>query len=397
MLFKPVFTALVFSRRENEAIYLLGNQRLRGVYKRLPKWMRVKAVLADASHEWALSNGSIAYGFPTTAGDSYTASFAFVDEADLVPDLQALMNAVKPTIDGGGGMCLLSRADNTTPNSLFKKTYLAARSGTSPWKAIFLPWYVRPDRDQVWYDRQKADILSRTTSLDDLHQQYPSTDDEALAPPQLDRRVPYAWIMKCYKEMPPLKDTSFGLPFLKLFVMPDFRHQYIVGADPAEGNPGSDDSVACVVDLSTREEVATLAGKIEPNVFAGYLYTLSKMFYRASLLIERNNHGHAVLLSLADVHNYRSALLVGEDLRLGWQTTTKSKDLMYSTGADTLRESRAVIHSSTTMEQLTSIEGSTLRAPEGSPDDYAVAFMLAVTAAEKKPQGSFAVSYVEHK
>jgi hypothetical protein len=397
MIYKPVFTALVFSRRENEAIYLLGKQRLRGVYNRLPKWMKVKTVLADASHEWALSNGSIAYGFPTTAGDSYTASFAFVDEADLVPDLDALMNAVKPTIDGGGGMTLLSRSEKATPNSLFKMTYRAAERGESPWKAIFLPWWVRPDRNESWYETQKLDILSRTGSLDDLHQQYPATAEEALEPPQLDRRVPYKWIIQCYQEIPIITDHPYSIPFLKLYVMPDFRHKYIMGADPAEGNPGSDDSVISVVDQSNYEEVCVLAGRVEPKVFAGYLYALSKIFFQAPMLIERNNHGHAVILSMEEVYNYRHALLSGEDNRVGWQTTSKSKDLMYSLGTDVLRDKRAIIHCPQTKSQLSLIEGSTLEAPEGEMDDYAMAYMLALTASVRRPTGAYAINYTERK
>lgn len=397
MLYKPVFTALVFSRRENEAIYLLGKQRLRGIYNRLPKWMKVKQVLADASHEWALSNGSIAYGFPTTAGDSYTASFAFVDEADLIPDLAALMNAVKPTIDGGGRMCLLSRSDKATPNSLFKNTYRAAERGESPWHSIFLPWWVRPDRDQTWYATQKEDILTRTGSTDDLKQQYPATADEALAPPELDRRVPFKWIMQCYTPSPELEKHPFSLPFLHLYVMPDFRHQYVIGADPAEGNPGSDPSVASVVDINTMEEVCVLSGKVEPKIFAGYLHTLSMIFFGASILPERNNHGHAVILSLTQVYNYTSRILMGEDNRLGWQTTSKSKDLMYSLGTDVLRDGRAIIHDSLTKTQLSLIEGSTLKAPEGELDDQAIAFMLALTGAVRQPVGAFAVNYTEHK
>lgn len=397
MVFKPVFTALIFSRRENEAIYLLGEQRLRGVYRRLPKWMRVKQVVANASHEWALSNGSIAYGFPTTAGDSYTASFAFVDEADLVPDLEALMNAVKPTIDGGGSMTLLSRSDKLTPNSLFKNTYRAAKENRSPWRSIFLPWYARPERNEAWYQTQKQDILSRTGGLDDLYQQYPATDEEALAPPQLDRRIPFKWIMQCYQELSPLRDTEYSLPYMQSFVSVKKDHQYVVGADTAEGNPTSDLSVASIVDRANLEEVCVLAGKTEPKVFAGYLHRLSKIFRDAPIMVERNNHGHAVLLALEEIYNYRHRLLTGEDRKVGWQTTSKSKDLMYSNGADILRDKKAIIHCATTKTQLSLIEGSTLKAPKGEMDDYAIAYMLALTSAAASPVGVFAVSYMEKR
>ena len=97
--------------------------RLRGMYDRLPPWLKVQGFLTDNDHEWALSNGSRALAFPTTAGDSYTATLAVVDEADLCPDLDRLMRAVKPTIDGGGRMVLLSRSDKSRPQSAFKRMY----------------------------------------------------------------------------------------------------------------------------------------------------------------------------------------------------------------------------------------------------------------------------------
>src|SRR5215468_12275048 len=100
LLFHPIATVLLFSRRDDEATDLLA-VRLRGMYDRLPAFLQARGFTADNDHEWALSNGSRALAFPTTAGDSYTATLAVVDEADLCPDLDRLMRAVKPTIDGG--------------------------------------------------------------------------------------------------------------------------------------------------------------------------------------------------------------------------------------------------------------------------------------------------------
>jgi len=152
MLCHPAVTILLFSRRDDEAQYLL--ERLRGIYTRLPEWAQAKRIIASNNHEWRLSNGSVAYAFPTTAGDSYTASMAIVDEADLVPNLDFLMNAVKPTIDGGGRMILLSRSNKDEPQSPFKLMYRAAKQKKSPWTPVFLPWNTHPDRDKEWYEQQ---------------------------------------------------------------------------------------------------------------------------------------------------------------------------------------------------------------------------------------------------
>jgi hypothetical protein len=272
MLFRPKATVLLFSRRDDEAVDLLRT-RLRGMYDRVPPWLKVRSFPVDNDHELEFSNGSRVLAFPTTAGDSYTATLAIVDEADLVPDLDRLMRAVKPTIDGGGRMILLSRADKSEPESTFKRIYRAATDHANGWKAVFLPWYSRPDRDAAWIDAQKRDILSRTGALDDLAEQYPTTDAEALAPRSLDKRFPAAWLQQCYSPQAPIAPDSKApsLPGLVVYALPVQGQRYVVGADSAEGNPTSDESALCVCDVDSGEEVATLAGRFEPATFAAHV------------------------------------------------------------------------------------------------------------------------------
>jgi hypothetical protein len=100
MVFQSPATILLFSLREEEAKELLW--RLRGVYDRLPPWLRARGVTHCNETRWILSNGSRALAFSTRAGRSYTGTLALVDEADFVPELAQFLNAVKPTIDAGG-------------------------------------------------------------------------------------------------------------------------------------------------------------------------------------------------------------------------------------------------------------------------------------------------------
>lgn len=396
MLFRPAKVALLFSRRETEAIYLL-DERLKGMYKRLPRWMQSKQVLADSAHVWSLSNGSIAYGFPTTAGDSYTASVALVDEADLVPDLDALLRAVKPTIDAGGMLILLSRSDKTKPVSTFKKIFRGAIAGRTDWKGLFIPWYARPDRTQEWYEALKADVIERTAAIDELYEQYPATPEEALAAATLDKRIPAEWLEACYKfaiHYPSSSDAlPVQLPNLRVYKLPEFRHQYMIGIDPAEGNPNSDDSVATVLDIATLEEVASLAGKIEPTVFAFYCQQLAEAYNRAHMQVERNNHGHVVIATLEEL----SPGLVenGPDGKPGWFSTGKGKAIMYATVADLFHKGYPTIHSDEAYQQLMSVEGATLEAPVGEHDDFAISFSLALVGARPGEVKAFAYKYTQ--
>ena len=195
MLFQPAATVLFFSKRDQEAVHLLAF-RLRGMLDRLPDWLR-PALVADNDHNIELANGSVGLAFPTTGGRSYTASLVVVDEADFADNLDALLAAVKPTIDAGGRLILLSTADKSKPQSAFKRIYGAGKRGENGYRAIFLPWTARPGRSAEWYEEQKRDVLARTGATDDLFQEYPATDFEALAPRSLDRRFAAEWLRGC--------------------------------------------------------------------------------------------------------------------------------------------------------------------------------------------------------
>ena len=370
MLFRSAATVLMFSRRDDEAVDLLKH-RLRGMYRRLPEFLQVKELSVDNDHELELSNGSRAKAFPTTAGDSYTASLVIVDEADLVPNLSELMASVKPTIDGGGKMVLLSRPDKSRPMSPFKQIYRAARAGENSWTAVFLPWFAHPKRDAAWYEEQRADILSRTGAVDDLHEQYPASEAEALSPRQLDKRLPSEWLLSCYVPQRPLVRENTPalhwppLPGLIVYAVPRIGRRDALAADPAEGNPNSDDSALDVLDIDTGEQVCTLAGRYEVTTFAAIVDIVGRWYGVAGVLPERNNHGHALIAWLHD--NSPLQLMAGLDGRAGWLTTSKSKSVLYDTAADMFRDREAKIHELSTFSQLASISGSTLAPPMDNP------------------------------
>lgn len=179
-----------------------------------------------------------------------------------------------------------------------------------------------------------------------------------------------------------------AVPGLTAFVAPEAGRGYVIGADPAEGNPQSDESAASVVDGLTGEQVAVLAGRFDPAVFAAHVATASEYYNSAPVLVERNNHGHAVLLWLGEFSTVHC--LPGLDGKPGWLESGRSKPLAVDCAADVLRDGAqsgapAWVRDRETLDQLASIEGSTLRAPEGAlgarqHDDRALAHILALAA-----------------
>lgn len=388
-LFRPATTALLFSKREDEAKHLL--ERLTSMWERLPDWLQLGQAVTDNTLVWELDSGSEARAFPTSAGDSYTASIVLADEFDLVEDQGSLINAVKPTIDGGGQMILLSRVDKKRPQTQFKNIYRAAVEGRNPWHPIFLPWFVRPDRDQAWYQDQVADSMARTNSLDDVHEQYPRTPQEALRAPTIGKRIAAAWLDACYLHLAPLVlPGAPATPGLKIYKRPEYGRKYIGGADVAEGNPTSDDSTLTVIDAATGEEVASLAGKFQPAVLAANIKSVCGYFNKAPTMVERNNHGHSTILWLQE-HAREITLLPGLDGKPGWLSTTLGKTRLYDDVADAFRNHEVLVHTLETYLQLASIEGGTLLAPEGELEDLADSFALCVVGRTHRG-GSFGQS-----
>ncbi len=378
MLFRPTAVVLIFSRREDEAIYLLSDERMKGVYSRLPSWIKnaIPSTVSSAK-TWALANGSTARAFPTTGGDSYTATLAIVDEADIVPDLDKMLRAIKPTIDNGGKLFLISRVDKSRPNTAFKAVYRAAKAGRNSFAHIFLPWHVRPGRTKAWFERINREIFERTGSYDERKEQYPSTDVEALEPNELNKRIPPAWLSQCYQEAVynnPYQ-TDFG-DSLRVFKPPHHERSYVIGADCAEGLPSSDDSTSIVLD-DKGEQVAVLQGKLTPTRHAVLTKRLSAIYNNAQIMVENNNHGHAFIGWYEHSGNQR-LLMKGHNDKVGWTSNSLGKTLMYDKGAQHAHDADIVIHDMETLHQLQSIEQSTLRAPEQEHDDLADAYVLAL-------------------
>ncbi len=395
LMFDSPATILLFSLREAESMELLN--RLKGMYRRLPLWQQARRVVKDSRMHFELSTGSRVLAFSTRSGRSYSGTLAIVDEADYIPHLDMFLNAVKPTIDGGGQLFLISTSDKRRPLSTFKNLFRAAgnrhANDLEGYSRLFLPWSAHPGRGASWHARTKAEMYAQRGTDDDFYAEYPASPEEALTPEQHDRRIPFNWLRKCLEDGAPLQTpASVSLPGLAVYAIPEPGHAYVIGADPAEGNPRSDASVATVLDARTWDQCAVLAGQIEPSVFAGYIGQLSTWFNSAGILPERNNHGHTVIAAL---HANGMQVLNGYDGRPGWLSNVKGKALLYNALADAVREQACTVHCGETASQIASIEASTLRAPQGLHDDHADSFALAIVAA-LDPHGRVEASQAVH-
>jgi hypothetical protein len=174
-LFNEGEMVLLFSRGQPDADEML--RRVRVLYERMPEWLRLACPLAKVPNmsEMAWANGSRVKSFPATpnAGSGWTASLVVLDEAAKIQFADELYTALKPTIDDGGQLIVLSSAKGV--GNLFHQLWTRAVSGASGFKAIFLPWWERPGRDRAWYDAKVAESPDPTL----VKQEFPSTSLES--------------------------------------------------------------------------------------------------------------------------------------------------------------------------------------------------------------------------
>jgi hypothetical protein len=112
----------------------------------------------------------------------------------------------------------------------------------------------------------------------------------------------------------------------------DLVNGYVIGADTAEGlEQGDYDHACCFRRGEKPKKVAVLHGKLKMHEYAEELAKLGVYYGRCCINVERNNHGHGVILELVRIYRH----LWHQDIftkgyaeatdRIGWSTTSLSK------------------------------------------------------------------------
>ncbi len=233
----------------------------------------------------------------------------------------------------------------STPNGaagVFFERYKAAAAGASGYKAHFYPWHEQAeyvsalepgeqlepphttrerelvDKHHVtqpqlkWY-RQKVSEKKQ----DLVDQEYP-TDSESCwliaGATFFDKAKTAELLAKC---RPPIAIELGGA--LHIWEQPRAGVVYVVAADPSEGT-GGDPGAAIVLERATGKHVATVWGQFTPWPFGEMLVTVARLFGNALIVVERNNHGHAVLQSILHGQKYQT-VYVAPDGKYGWNNS----------------------------------------------------------------------------
>ena len=300
----------------------------------------------------------------------------------------------------------------TTPNvaaSFAYQEWRRAQSGESRFQAVFLPWYIDPEyrlpealpesewtaaertmverfgldgHQLAWYRRTSSEQRNK------MKREFPNDAEEGWLHSgetvfNLER------VLECWA--PDLPDpTTAGTEALlpgERWLRPREEcahlltegHKYVVGADPAEGTPDGDFSAIQAFDRKTGDQVYAAHMRIPVYQFAGHLESLGRSLGGALLIVERNNHGHAVLQRLLYDLNYPNVYFA-DDGQPGVHTTAREKAVLLGELDRSFWERGLTLRDPATFNDLRSYlydERRRANAASGAHDDLVSALLCA--------------------
>ena len=273
----------------------------------------------------------------------------------------------------------------TTANGqegIFYEMYNQAMTGYSAWTPLFFPWFIDPELalpvpdgvrivpdepheplpgenpigpefcdgeselvemalldygvhitpEQLLWRRDKWATTQPNTDL--FHQEYPETWQGAFVA-SADLFFPQAHLREGQMACRPPQHVEDGGRFCA-WSEPRPGVEYVAAADTSLGVSGGDASCLVIAERRSGRQVARWHGWEAPHIFGGVVIPkYCQRYNRCEVAIERNNHGHAVIVA-AEQAGYRRLWRhpdhqgrKGRDENLvGWNTTGFTRDTM---------------------------------------------------------------------
>ena len=319
-----------------------------------------------------------------------------------------------PGAEHGTEVVLESTANGAA--GMFYEIYQAAKAGRSSFDPHFFRWLDQPeyraeleagerlspetDRERElverhhasaeqlkWYRQKVAD-----KGQDLVDQEYP-TDEETcwLTAGRLFFDVAQTKkLIASSRE--PLESREVGREgsrgTLRLWRRPLELRSFFITVDPSEG-VGGDPGAAVIYDRETGEHVGTIHGQFSTWEMARVVDEIGREFNDALVIVERNNHGHAVLQSLTQVQHY-PRVHKDHDGKAGWLNNQVSRAAALEALFDAHREGRWSSPDRDSLAEMLRFvvpaDGKP-QAAKGAHDDLVIAHAIAWTIASR-PQSN---------
>jgi hypothetical protein len=380
MLFHRDKNVIVMATKFSTAANLV--KKVKSLVKSVPKWMQISTISVDNRTSFELSNGSQIKATSTSAdaGRSEALSLLVLDEAAHIQGLDELWTGLYPTLSTGGRCIALS-----TPNGVgnwFHQTYVDADEGNNDFSPTRLPWDVHPDRDIEWFKKETKNMSQRQIAQE-LECNFNMSGETVVHPENLTTMESIVCDPK-YK-------AGFDRNF---YIWEDYTPEasYMMVADVARGD-GRDFSAFHILNVETMTQVAEYQGKVEPDMYADFLYDAGKQYGGCMLVVENNNIGYSVLSKLQDkgypnlyfsakgTHEYLDPVNAQYTSKsvAGFTTSAKTRPLIVSKLEEFIRNQLLNINSTRLLNELKTFvwNNGKPEAMQGYNDDLVMSMAIA--------------------
>ena len=348
-----------------------------------------------------------------STGRSKTINNLHCSELAYWPNGETVLAGLLEAVPEDGFVTIESTAANY--GDYYHQRYNSAKTGDGSFQAYFFPWFFhadykkalpaaiafeptedelkRKERAQADYDivlsnEQMAWHRQKRADNERWASEYPSNDLECFISsgrPRFNREK--LLDLKNYTTAPKKLERN-GV--VQIWKGPRLARGYVIGADPAEGTVAGDMSAAYVLDWLTLETVAKVHGRLGPNDFAVVLDELGRRYNDALLVVERNNHGHAVLLALdmlayPNLYRHQPFDPTARDQnvmqKLGWPASESTKAIAVSRLDEALNADALNIYDEAFIEEAVGyvyLPNGKVGAQSGQHDDLISAMYVAL-------------------
>jgi hypothetical protein len=302
-LFKTGQRIMVVSKTDREAI--AAGEVAKTAMERLPSWLKPDTDKCNEHEKQFKTTSSVLWFYTVEAARGKSITILIIDEAAFINDMHTYWKALYPVLSTGGACEVVSTVNGL--GNWYEETYHEAEAGKNPFNIIELDYWEHPlYNDPRWISDTRS-ILGEKGWQQEIERDFLSSGDTwingviltALTEHTRDN-MPYRMQFEKWRNKGSERKNEWDDGALWIWKEPKDGHEYIIGADCAEGvGDTGDNSCAQVIDQGTLEQVAEFySNTIPPHVFAQTLNHLGYYYNTALVVVENANQGTAVLSTL---------------------------------------------------------------------------------------------------
>ncbi len=315
-LFNKDSNVAILANNERTAREILS--RIQMAYQNLPLWLQQGIVDGGWNKSTLQLENGVKIIASSTSSNSIrgmTINVAFLDEVAFVQDYvwDDFYNSVLPAISAGKTSKIIMVS---TPKGMnhFYTLYKDAVENRNNYKAVKIPWYERPDRDEEWKKSTLRDA-GPIRFAQEFDCKFLGSSNTLIEGDMLERIDTIA----------PIEIKYNGA--MLIYEQPEPGAFYIMGVDSAKGG-GADYSVVQVLKINHENDVDQVAvyrcNTLPTDEFSQVCIGISNYYNNAYMMVENNDVGAIVAETIW--YEYECDRIVNCDPKgLGIRSTRKTK------------------------------------------------------------------------